>query len=256
MIKTGVFGAGGRVGRLLVENLEKNAKTSLSSVYAQGELDFSLPAETLVTNSMESFLQSSEMVIDFTAPEGTEELLVTAIEKCPRPLVIGTTGLNSHQQNLLKEAGAKMPVLYSTNMSLGVAMLNRLVYMASKALEDFDIEITEMHHRYKKDAPSGTALTLAESAACARELSLDDVRVSGRDGMIGERKKDEISVMALRGGDIVGEHVVGFYNDGEYIRLQHTATSRGTFAIGAIKAGIWLVNQENGLYSIQDFLQV
>ena len=113
-----------------------------------------------------------------------------------------------------------------------------------------------MHHKHKKDAPSGTALTLAESAAKARDLDLDSVRVSGRDGNIGERSKEEISVMALRGGDIVGRHTVGFYNDGEFIELNHTATSRSTFSKGAIRAAKWLSSQENGLYSIADCLEV
>jgi 4-hydroxy-tetrahydrodipicolinate reductase len=141
-------------------------------------------------------------------------------------------------------------------MSLGVAMLNQLVATASKSLREFDIEIVEMHHRHKKDAPSGTALTLAESAAKARDFNLDDVRISGRDGNIGARTKDEISVMALRGGDIVGRHTVGFYNDGEFIELNHTATSRDTFAKGALHAGEWLLNQEAGLYDIKDCLDI
>jgi len=149
-----------------------------------------------------------------------------------------------------------MPILYATNMSLGVAILNKLAYLASKALRDFDIEIVEMHHRYKKDAPSGTALTLAEAAANARDLEVDKVRVSGRDGNIGERSKDEIAVMALRGGDIVGEHTIGFYNDGEFLRINHTATSRSTFAKGAIKAAKWLANKEPKLYNITDCLGI
>ena len=116
----------------------------------------------------------------------------------------------SHQLNLLKEASENMPVLYATNMSLGVALLNKLVNQAASALDGFDIEIVEMHHKHKKDAPSGTALTLAESACAGRGLDLDKVRVSGRDGNIGERTEDEIAVMAIRGGDIVGRHTVGF----------------------------------------------
>jgi 4-hydroxy-tetrahydrodipicolinate reductase len=141
-------------------------------------------------------------------------------------------------------------------MSLGVAILNKLVYLASKSLEDFDIEIVEQHHRYKKDSPSGTAMTLAEHCAKARELDLNKVRVSGRDGMIGERTKDEIAVMALRGGDIVGRHTVGLYNDGEFLELNHTATSRDTFAKGAVKAAKWLKDQKPGLYSINDCLGI
>ena len=256
MIKTGIFGAGGRVGRLLIDNLANDKELSLSSVYVRKEIDFPVPSETLVTNEMDTFLDANDLIIDFTLPDATEELLKTAIEKHPTPLVIGTTGLNSHQQNLLKEAAEKMPVLYATNMSVGVALVNKLVYLASKTLPDFDIEIVEMHHKFKKDAPSGTALTLADSAAKGRDLNLDDVRVSGRNGNIGERKKDEIAVMALRGGDIVGDHTVGFYADGEFVKLNHTATNRNTFANGAIRAGKWLVKQPNGLYSIQDFLQL
>ena len=147
-----------------------------------------------------------------------------------------------------------MPVLQATNMSLGVAVLNRLAAIASKALSDFDIEIVEMHHRRKVDAPSGTALTLASSVAKARNQDLDKVRVSGRDGAVGARSKDEIAVMSLRGGDIVGRHTVGFYNDGEFIELNHTATSRATFAKGAIKAALWLANKQPGRYSIDDSL--
>ncbi len=149
-----------------------------------------------------------------------------------------------------------MPILYATNMSLGVALLNNLVAIASKALKNFDIEIVEMHHRNKRDAPSGTALTLAQSVAKARDLNLDNVRISGREGNIGARTRDEISVMSLRGGDIVGKHTVGFYNDGEFIELNHTATSRDTFASGAIRAGEWLHNQANGLYDIKDCLEI
>jgi len=126
--------------------------------------------------------------------------------------------------------------------------------MVSKTLNNFDIEIVEQHHRYKKDAPSGTALTLAEHCAKARDLDLDKVRVSGRDGIIGERSKDEIAVMALRGGDIVGRHTVGFYNDGEFLEFNHTATSRETFAQGAIKVALWLEKQNAGFYNINDAL--
>ena len=113
-----------------------------------------------------------------------------------------------------------------------------------------------MHHKHKKDAPSGTALTLGESAAAGRNLDLDKIRISGRDGNIGERSNDEIAVMALRGGDIVGRHTVGFYNDGEFIELNHTATSRNTFSKGAIRAASWLANKKNGLYSISDCLEL
>ncbi|MEA1916020.1 MAG: 4-hydroxy-tetrahydrodipicolinate reductase, partial [Campylobacterota bacterium] len=215
-VKVGVFGGSGRVGKLLIEDLHVNETLALSSVYVRENLSFGVDPSVLVTSDLKTFLNSCDIVIDFSLPDASTALLEEAI-KTPKPLVIGTTGFDEHQLNLLKTAAQHMPILYATNMSLGVALLNKLVYAASKTLADFDCEIVEMHHRYKKDAPSGTALTLAHSAALARNLDLDKVRVSGRDGNIGERSKDEIAVMALRGGDIVGRHTVGFYNDGEYI---------------------------------------
>lgn len=255
MIKVGVFGANGRVGKLILEDLKETTDISLSSVFVRNELNFSIDPSVLVTTDIKSFLNGCDIVIDFSLPEACEALLEAAIIT-PKPIVTGTTGLSTHQLNLLKQASEKMPVLYATNMSLGVALLNKLVYQASAALEGFDIEIVEMHHKHKKDAPSGTALTLGESAAQGRNLDLDKVRVSGRDGNIGERSKDEIAVMALRGGDIVGRHTVGFYNDGEFIELNHTATSRNTFSKGAIRAASWLVDKEAGLYSISDCLEL
>jgi len=253
MINVGIHGSTGRVGRLLIDNLVKDSVSKVSVLHAIEAFSFATPQGAFITDDVSILLQKSDVVIDFTIAAGTETLLQNAL-KYPTPLVIGTTGLNEAQQNMLKEAAKKMPILYSTNMSLGVAVLNRLVELASKSLSDFDIEIVEQHHRHKKDAPSGTALTLGEHAARGRGLKLEDVRISGRDGLIGERTKNEIAIMALRGGDIVGRHTVGFYNDGEFIELNHTATSRDTFAIGAIKAAKWVINQPNGLYTINDCL--
>ncbi len=253
MIHVGIHGSTGRVGRLLIDNLSKDKEAKPAVLHAIDDFSFAPPKEAIVTDSVATLLSQSDVVIDFTIAMGTQTLLENALQN-PTPLVIGTTGLDEHQFNLLKEAATLMPILYSTNMSLGVAVLNRLVELASKSLSDFDIEIVEQHHRYKKDAPSGTALTLGEHAARGRGLNLDDVRVSGRNGLIGERSKDEIAIMALRGGDIVGRHTVGFYNDGEFIEMNHTATSRDTFAKGAIKAAKWITKQSNGLYTISDCL--
>lgn len=255
MIRVGIFGAGGRVGKLIIDDLHHESEISLGAVYVRDELNFSIDPAVLVTNDMATLLKGCDIVIDFSLPEATQLLLECAI-KHPTPIVIGTTGLDAHQMNLLKMASESMPILYATNMSLGVALLNKLVYTAAKTLEGFDIEIVEQHHRHKKDAPSGTALTLAHSAAAARDLDLNAVRVSGRDGNIGERSRDEIAVMALRGGDIVGRHTVGFYNDGEFVELHHTATSRNTFSKGAIHAAKWLVGKGNGLYTIADCLEL
>ncbi|QOG11703.1 4-hydroxy-tetrahydrodipicolinate reductase [Arcobacter sp. FWKO B] len=255
MIKIGILGSTGRVGSLLIDDLSDNPNATLGAVHVFDEIKKQLPKDTVVTNNIKTLLESCDVVIDFSAPEATQSLLECVIENdIKKPLVIATTGFNKHQQNLLLEASKKTPLLYASNMSLGVAVLNKLVSLASKALRDFDIEIVEQHHRYKVDSPSGTALTLAHSAANARELDLDKVRISGRDGNIGARTKDEIAVMALRGGDIVGRHTVGLYNDGEFIELNHTATARNTFSKGALKAALWLVEQENGLYSINDCL--
>ncbi len=252
MLNIGIYGGNGRVGSLLIKNLHNDEVARVNVVHVIEGIELEVPGAT-VTNDIDTLIRNSDVIIDFTLPEGTEALLEKLLIT-PKPLVSGTTGLDEHQINLMREVAKEAPVLYATNMSLGIAILKRLVAIASEKLRDFDIEIVEMHHRYKKDAPSGTALTLGEYAARARGLELDKVRVSGRDGNIGERKKDEIGVFALRGGDIVGRHTVGFYNDGEYLELNHTATSRDTFAKGAIKAAKWVVSQEPGLYTIDDCL--
>ncbi|MFT7860842.1 MAG: 4-hydroxy-tetrahydrodipicolinate reductase, partial [Sulfurimonas sp.] len=171
MIKVGVFGASGRVGKLLLEDLKTTPNMSVSTIFVRNELEFAVDPSVLVTSQMQPFLKACDIVIDFSLPEACETLLEAAVET-PKPLVIGTTGLNTHQLNLLKQASELMPVLYATNMSLGVALLNKLVYQAAKTLEGFDIEIVEMHHRHKKDAPSGTALTLSESAAAGRGVDI------------------------------------------------------------------------------------
>ncbi|EDM24589.1 4-hydroxy-tetrahydrodipicolinate reductase [Caminibacter mediatlanticus TB-2] len=251
-MKYGIVGATGRVGKLLVKILkEENEK--IGAVMFNGKQTINFDSDTIITNDAEELLKNCDIAIDFSAPIATENLLEAAI-KNPKPLVIATTGLNEHQKNLMIEASKKCPILYATNMSLGIAILNKLVAMVSEKLRDFDIEITEQHHRYKVDAPSGTALTLAESCAKARGLNLKDVIVTGRSGHVGPRSKDEIGVFAIRGGDVVGRHTVGFYNDGEFLELHHTATSRETFARGAIKVAKWLINQKPGLYSINDAL--
>ena len=255
MIKIGILGSTGRVGSLLIDDLANGSEARASVVHVNGKLVKNLAADTIVTNDMNVLFDSSDVIIDFSAPAATELLLTEVVENgAKKPLVIATTGFNKHQQNLLLEASKIVPILYATNMSLGVAVLNKLVALASKTLRDFDIEIVEQHHRHKVDSPSGTALTLAEHAANARDLDLDEVRISGRDGQIGARTKDEIAVMALRGGDIVGRHTVGLYNDGEFLELNHTATARNTFSKGAIKVAKWIIGKEAKLYSINDAL--
>ncbi len=260
MIRVGIVGSTGRMGEHLIHNVLDEERLALSALkltalHVFDTLKIAIPENVFVTNSMKVFLEHVDVVIDFSAPAATQELCEEAL-KNPKALVVATTGFSEHQQNLLREASEKMPVLYASNMSAGIALLKQLVEKVAATLTDFDIEIVEQHHRHKVDAPSGTALTLAEFAAKGRGVDLDKVRISGRDGQIGARTKDEIAVMALRGGDIVGRHTVGFYNDGEYIELNHTATSRETFSKGAIRAAKWLVDQEPGLYSINDCLGI
>jgi len=255
MAKVGIVGSTGRVGNLLIDSLVMDKDLPLGAVHVFDEIKRDLPSDVVVTNSMKALLENCDVVIDFSAPEATQDLCEAALEN-PTALVIATTGFTEHQQNLMTEVSKKMPVLYASNMSAGIALLKQLVEQVSATLQDFDIEIVEQHHKHKVDAPSGTALTLGEFAAKGRGLDLDAVRVSGRDGQIGARTKDEIAVMALRGGDIVGRHTVGFYNDGEFLELNHTATSRETFSKGAIRAAKWVVSQESGLYSINDCLGI
>ncbi len=255
MIKVGILGSTGRMGEHLIKNVLETDGLELSVLHVFDELKISVPDSVMVTNSMQIFLENCDVVIDFSAPVATQELMEFAL-KNPTPLVIATTGFTPHQQNLLTEVSKEMPILYASNMSAGIALLKQLVEQVSRTLKDFDIEIVEQHHRHKVDAPSGTALTLGEFAAKGRDLDLGKVRISGRDGQIGARTKDEIAVMALRGGDIVGRHTVGFYNDGEFLELNHTATSRETFSKGAIRASLWIVDQKSGLYSINDCLGI
>ncbi|HHH20014.1 MAG TPA: 4-hydroxy-tetrahydrodipicolinate reductase [Campylobacterales bacterium] len=255
MAKVGIVGSTGRMGEHLINNVLEEEGLELSVLHVFDELKTAVPESVLVTNNMDTVLENCDVVIDFSAPVATQELCEAAL-KNPTALVVATTGFTPHQQNLLTEASKEMPVLYSSNMSAGIALLKQLVEQVSRTLKDFDIEIVEQHHRHKVDAPSGTALTLGEFAAKGRGKDLDDVRISGRDGQIGARTKDEIAVMALRGGDIVGRHTVGFYNDGEFLELNHTATSRETFSKGAIRAAKWLVDQESGFYTINDSLGI
>lgn len=240
MIQIGICGLKGRMGEEIKQCLNGDKEANLA---------FGIDKE----GDLKELFSHSELIVDFSAPSGTRALLEFA-KSSPKPLLIGTTGLDDKIFEQMQEAGASMPVFYATNMSLGVAVLNFLATQAATLLKNFDIEITEMHHRHKKDAPSGTAMTLAQNIAQARKLNLQKVRVSGRDGFVGARSKDEIAVMSLRGGDIVGRHTVGFYEDGEFLELSHNATSRATFAKGAITIAKWLYSQKAGYYTMNDFL--
>lgn len=251
MLKVGLVGFSGRMGELIIKNIAQESELVLSCVFTHQS---SSSQEVLSINDWKIFLDHCDCVIDFSNHTGTHQLL-KALLSTPKPSVIGTTGLQEEERGLLNEASKLAPIVYATNTSQGIALLNQLAFLVSQKLLDADIEISEFHHNQKKDSPSGTAMTLAEFCAKGRGWDLESVRVSGRDGNIGERGREEIGVMSFRGGDIVGKHTVGFYCNGEYLELTHNATSRDTFAKGAIRALKWVVNQPNGLYSMQDVLK-
>ena len=194
------------------------------------------------------------VVIDFTLPKATLENAKTASERGV-PMVIGTTGFSKEETQELTALLQKIPAVWAPNMSVGVNLLFNLVEKVASILdEEYDIEIVEIHHRFKKDAPSGTALKLAERAAKGRGVDLDQVGVFGRKGITGERKRGEIGVMALRAGDVVGEHTVTFGTLGERVELVHKAHSRETFARGAIRAARWVVDKKPGIYGMDQVL--
>jgi 4-hydroxy-tetrahydrodipicolinate reductase len=208
-----------------------------------------------VTDEIDPTILNKYVTIDFSSPPSTFALLEKARDTGAR-LVIGTTGLGEQELTLARKASENMPVLVSPNMSLGVNLLFWLTEQVSSRLKnDFDIEIVEAHHRFKKDAPSGTARHLGEIVSAAYGLPYDEAVKNGRSGMVSEdRPKNEVGMHALRGGDIVGDHTVLFAGMGERIELRHMAHTRSTFARGAVMAAVWLSTQKNGYYSMQDVL--
>jgi 4-hydroxy-tetrahydrodipicolinate reductase len=194
------------------------------------------------------------VIIDFTSPQATLALLDAVDGKAAR-LVIGTTGFSAAATERIKSAARSIPIVISPNMSLGVNLLFGLTELVAKKLgTTFDIEIVEVHHRFKKDAPSGTAKRLGEIAAAALGVGYDEAVRNGRSGMTGERTGKEIGMHAVRGGDIVGDHTVLFAGMGERLELRHVAHNRAPLARGAVAAALWLANRKPGLYSMRDVL--
>ncbi len=207
------------------------------------------------TDEAGALVAASDAVIDFTRVE----LLAHHAELAVRhsaALIVGTTGFDAATRALLDKAAEKIPVVQAANMSVGVTLLAQLVRQVAAKLDDatFDIEVVEMHHRHKIDAPSGTALALARAAAEGRNVSLDDVARKSRDGQIGPRPQGEIGLSTLRGGDVVGDHTIIFASEGERIELTHKASSRQIFARGAVRAALWAAGRKPGLYSMLDVL--
>ena len=205
-----------------------------------------------ITDKLTDALKHNSVIIDFTQPEASLGFLKLAA-KNRVPIVIATTGFTEIQQAEIKRLARQTPTLLSANTSLGVNVLVSLVADAAKRLgDDYDIEIIEAHHRFKKDAPSGTALALGQSAANALGRDLGQVMVNGRKGIVGKRGKKEVALLSVRAGDIVGDHTVIFGGIGERLELIHRAHSRDTFARGALRAAQWLAKKNPGLYNMND----
>lgn len=211
-------------------------------------------AGLVVTVDAEGMFASADAVIDFTTPALAGEHARLAITH-KTALVVGTTGLGAAEGDALAHAGAQVAIVRAANMSVGVNLLLGLTAQVAAILDDaYDIEIVEMHHRHKVDAPSGTALALGQAAAEGRAVALDAVCERVRDGVTGARRPGAIGFATLRGGDVVGEHTIIFAGDGERIELTHKATSRTVFAQGAIRAALWTAGRRPGLYSMRDVL--
>jgi 4-hydroxy-tetrahydrodipicolinate reductase len=255
-MKLVVAGAGGRMGRALIEAIEADDALSIvAALDAPGSAAIGEAAGGVkVTSDVDAAAQACDALIDFTRPEGTLRHLEACLRH-GRAMVIGTTGFATPQLEAIRQAGQRIAIVFSPSFAVGVNVLFKLVDTAARALGDgFDIEIVEAHHRHKVDAPSGTALRLGEIAAQATGRRLAEAAVHGRQGDVGERTGREIGFHALRGGDIVGDHTVMFAGIGERLELVVRSQSRMTYASGAVRAAKWLRKRPAGLYDMADVL--
>ena len=238
MTAIGIYGSSGRMGRAVALAVE--AAGARVAGGADREDDCAPVA------------RAADVLVDFSAPGALEDHLNSA-RAAATPILIGTTGLRERHQTMLDAAAAEIAVLQTGNTSLGVTLLAKLVREAAATL-DWDIEIVEMHHRHKVDAPSGTALLLGEAAAAGRDAPLSELRVDGRAGLTGARTEGTIGFASLRGGSVIGDHSVVFAGDGERIEFNHRAEDRTTFAHGAVRAALWLAGRPAGRYRMSDVL--
>lgn len=264
-MKIGIIGCAGRMGRTLVKDVYLHEGCELSggtersgSEYIGQTIGTLIGVETpniFITDDTEALVTQSDAVIDFTTPENTLALAaLTAKHK--KAHIIGTTGLDESQHKALASFAEQTAIVHSHNMSVGVNILLDLVEKTAARLEadSCDIEIVEMHHRYKVDAPSGTALALGEAAAKGRNVALSDVACYAREGHTGARPTGEIGFATLRGGGVIGDHTVIFAGEDERIEITHKAGDRSIFAHGAVRAALWTKGQKPGLYSMKDVL--
>jgi 4-hydroxy-tetrahydrodipicolinate reductase len=240
MAAIGIIGSAGRMGTALVDAIEAAGQTHAGGIDQNGDLA--------------ALVAASDVLVDFSSPHGLEANLDACVAG-GKPIVIGTTGLEERHHFLIDDAARDIPVLQTGNTSLGVTMLAALVKQAASQLgDDWDIEIVEMHHRHKVDAPSGTALLLGEAAAKGRGIDLKTNSERGRDGITGARTTGAIGFASLRGGSVAGDHSIIFASDNERIELIHRAESRAVFATGAVKAAMWLTGQKPGRYRMEEVL--
>ena len=241
MTKIIITGSKGRMGQALLSCAARIPELQVVGAVDQGD-------------DLSAIICKADVVIDFSFHNAT----LSVAELCAKnkkSIIIGTTGHSAEEKNKITALKAQIPMVMATNFSTGV---NTLFWLTRKAAEilgpNFDLEVVEMHHRLKKDAPSGTATTLLEILADVRKLQLETALRHGRKGIVGERTQNEIGIHAIRGGDVVGDHTVIFANNGERVELTHKASNRDTFANGALRAAQWLVQQKAGLYDMQDVL--
>jgi 4-hydroxy-tetrahydrodipicolinate reductase len=264
MIKAAVTGAAGRMGRSVVTAAVQSQDIKITAAFERpdsnvvgvdaGELAgvgrLGVPVSTTVSDG------DFEVLIDFSCPDATLGYLdyCRQARKC---MVIGTTGFDNPQRERIADAASDMAIVLAPNMSVGVNLCFRLLAIAARTLGDsVDIEVIEAHHRHKKDAPSGTAIRMGEVLASALGRDLQECAVYGREGITGERPREQIGFLTMRAGEIVGEHTVLFADDSERVEISHRAQSRMTFANGALRAARWLRNQDKGLFDMQDVLDL
>jgi 4-hydroxy-tetrahydrodipicolinate reductase len=250
-VRVAIAGAGGRMGGALLE-----AARATDGVMLGAALDVKAGTrgDVAIGTDVAAALRAADVLIDFTRPEGTLAH-VAACRQAKRGMVIGTTGFAAPQLAAIREAAREIPIVLAPNMSVGVNVMLKLVELAAKALgPDYDIDVFEMHHKLKVDAPSGTALKLGEVAAAARETNLERDGVFARQGHTGERKAGTIGFAVARGGDVVGDHTVYFAGIGERIEITHRSSSRATYAQGAMRAAKFVASKPSGLYGMEDVL--
>ncbi len=243
MTKIAITGSNGRMGQALIEAVKLNPNVSQGSILNRGD-------------DINRVLKDFDVLIDFTRPEATLDAL-SVCQSAGKAMVIGTTGFSDDALKVIDQASSDIPIVFAPNMSVGVNLTLKLLETTAKVIgADSNIEIVEAHHRHKVDAPSGTALKMGEVIANALGRDLSECAVYGREGTEEPRDRQTIGFSSIRGGDVVGEHTVTFFMEGERVEITHKASSRMTYANGAVKASQWLTNQANGLYSMQDVLDL